>query len=68
MAGDLTVREVTNSVVFDVTATLNGDMITGIATSEFLMSSFGVDPPRMTNLFTVGDNTVIRVEFVAQAQ
>lgn len=68
VAGDLTVREVTNPVVFDVTATLNGDTITGVATTEFLMSSFGVDPPRMANLFTVGDDTVIRVEFVAQAQ
>ncbi len=68
VAGDLTVREVTNPVVFDVTATLAGDAITGVATTAFLMSSFGVDPPRMANLFTVGDNTVIRVEFVAQAQ
>ena len=68
VAGDLTVREVTNPVVFDVTATLDGNTITGVATSEFQMSSFGVSPPRMANLFTVGDDTVIRVEFVAQAQ
>ncbi len=68
VAGDLTVREVTNPVVFDVTATLNGSTITGVATTEFLMSSFGVTPPKMTNLFTVGDDTTIRVEFVAQEQ
>lgn len=68
VAGDLTVRDVTNPVVFDVTATLDGDTISGTATTGFLMSSFGVDPPRMTNLFTVGDETVIRVEFVAQEQ
>ena len=68
VAGDLTVREVTNPVVFDVTATLNGSTITGVATTEFPMSSFGVTPPKMTNLFTVGDDTTIRVEFVAQEQ
>ncbi|MEZ4767032.1 MAG: YceI family protein [Caldilineales bacterium] len=68
VAGDLTVREITNPVVFQVTATLTGDTISGVATTEFLMSSFGVDPPRMTNLFTVGDETTIRVEFVAQEQ
>ncbi|MCB0201819.1 MAG: YceI family protein [Anaerolineae bacterium] len=68
VAGDLTVREITQPVVFEVTATLDGDTISGVATTEFLMSSFGVDPPKMTNLFTVGDDTTIRVEFVAQAQ
>lgn len=68
VAGDLTVREVTNPVVFEVTATLQGNTITGVATTEFPMSSFGVDPPKMTSLFTVGDETTIRVEFVAQEQ
>lgn len=68
VAGDLTIREVTNPVTFDVTATLNGDAISGVATTSFLMSTFGVEPPAMANLLTVGDNTVIRIEFVAQAQ
>lgn len=68
VAGDLTVRNVTNPVVFEVTATLDGDTITGVAATGFPMSTFGVDPPQMTSLFTVGDDTVIRVEFVAQEQ
>lgn len=68
VAGDLTVRETTNPAVFDVTATLDGDTIRGVATTSFLMSSFGVTPPSLNNLLTVGDNTVVRIEFVAQAQ
>lgn len=68
LAGDLTIREITKPVVFDVTATLGGDTITGTATTAFLMSDFGVDPPMMGNLFTVGDNTVVTVNLVASAQ
>ena len=65
MAGDLTIREITQPVVFDVQATLSGSDITGTATTSFLMSDFGVDPPAMGDLFTVGDNTVVTVTFVA---
>ena len=66
LAGDLTIREITQPVVFDVKATLNGDTITGTATTAFLMSQFGVDPPAMGNMFTVGDNTVVTLTLVAK--
>lgn len=65
MAGDLTIREITKPVVFDVKASLNGSTVTATATTAFLMSEFGVDPPAMGNLFTVGDNTVVTVTLVA---
>lgn len=68
MAGDLTIREITKPVVFDVKATLTGDAITGTATTAFPMSDFGVEPPAMGDLFKVGDNTVVTVELVASAQ
>ena len=68
LAGDLTVREITQPVVFDVKATLQGDTITGTATTAFLMSQFGVDPPAMGNLFTVGDNTVVTLTLVAKEE
>ena len=68
LAGALTVREITQPVVFDVKATLQGDTITGTATTAFLMSQFGVDPPAMGNLFTVGDNTVVTLTLVAKEQ
>lgn len=68
LAGDLTIREITQPVVFDVKATLQGDTITGTATTAFLMSQFGVDPPSMGNLFTVGDNTVVTLTLVAKEE
>ena len=68
LAGDLTIREITQPVVFDVKATLSGDTITGTATTAFLMSQFGVDPPAMGNLFTVGDNTVVTLTLVAKEE
>jgi len=68
LAGDLTIREITQPVVFDVKAALNGDTITGMATTAFLMSQFGVDPPAMGNMFTVGDNTVVTLTLVAKEE
>jgi polyisoprenoid-binding protein YceI len=70
LAGDLTVREITQPVVFDVEATLQEDTISGEATTLIKMSDFGVTPPEFANVFTVADDTVIRIMLnaVEQAQ
>ena len=68
LTGDLTVREVTKTVTFDVTAKLVGDTLTGVAHTNALISDFGIDPPSFANTLTVGDELGIRVEFTARAQ
>lgn len=68
MTGDLTVRDVTQSVTFDVTATLDGDTLTGQATTDLLMSDFGIEPPSFLNTLTVADPFSIEVDITAQAQ
>lgn len=66
LVGDLTIREVTQPATFDVTAKLEGDTITGVATAQLRMTDFGVDPPNFANTLTVADEFEVKVEFTAQ--
>jgi len=68
LSGDLTIREIAKPVTFDVTASLSGDTLTGIATTRALMSDFGIEPPSFANTLTVNDEFGIEVTFTAQEQ
>lgn len=67
LLGDLTVRGVTQPVAWDVTAVIEDDRLTGTATTEILMSDFGMQPPNMANMFTVQDNLTLTADLVATA-
>ncbi len=43
--GDMTIRDTTRPVTFDVSAVLDGDTLTGTATTQILMTDFGFQPP-----------------------
>jgi len=66
LLGDMTIREITQPVRFDVTATLSGNSITGTAAAEMRMTDFGFNPPAMANLFTVADEFTVEVIFIAR--
>jgi polyisoprenoid-binding protein YceI len=66
LIGDITIREVTKPVTFDVTASLSGDTITGAATTRMLMSDFGIEPPSFANTLTVSDEFGVEVKFTAR--
>jgi polyisoprenoid-binding protein YceI len=68
LLGDLTVRDITQPVTFDVTATLTDDTIKGVATTAMKISSFGFDPPNFANTLTVADDFTIQVELTAKEQ
>jgi polyisoprenoid-binding protein YceI len=68
LIGDLTIREVTQPVTFDVAATLVGDTLTGVATARAKMSDFGIDPPNFANTLTVADEFGMEVAFTAKEQ
>lgn len=68
MLGDLTIREVTQPATFDVTATQEGDTVTGVATADLRMTDFGIEPPNFANTLTVADEFTVRVEFTAREQ
>lgn len=66
--GDITIREVTRPAVFEVTAKLEGGVISGVATTQLKMTDFGFEPPNFANLFSVADDFTAKVEFVFQEQ
>ncbi len=68
LIGDLTVRDVTNPVTFDVVASLTGNTLRGTATLPLRMTDFGITPPDFVNTLTVADSFSIEVRIVAQAQ
>lgn len=68
LVGDLTVREITQPVTFDVTATLIGDTIKGVATAPMQITDFGFDPPDFANTLTVANDFTIRVDLTAKEQ
>ncbi len=68
LAGDLTIRDVTNPVVFDVTAKVENGVLTGAATTQIKMSDFGIEPPDFAKTLTVGDDVTIEVKIVAKQQ
>ncbi len=68
LPGNLTVRNITQPVTFDVTAALQGDTITGVATARAKLTDFGIDPPNFANTLVVGDEFTIEVQFTAREQ
>ena len=64
--GDMTIREVTNPLVWDMTARIDGDKLSGTATTFFYMKEYGFDPPDIAGILRVTDGVTVTVEFVAQ--
>jgi polyisoprenoid-binding protein YceI len=68
LVGNLTMREITQPATFDVTATLQGDTITGKATARALLSDYGIEPPNFANTLVVGDEFMIEVDITAREE
>lgn len=66
LSGDLTVRDVTKPVTFDVNAKLAGDTLSGTATTRIKLTDYGIEPPNFANTLTVEDEFTIQVDFVAK--
>jgi len=66
--GDLTIRDMTNPVTFEVTAVLSGDTIRGTAVRQMQMTDFGIDPPHFANTLTVANDFRIEISLVARKQ
>jgi polyisoprenoid-binding protein YceI len=68
VSGDLQIRGTTHPATFDVTATLVDDStVAGEATTTVLRSDFEIGIPSVPSVADVGDEVVIRLEFVAVA-
>ena len=61
LVGDLTAHGVTKRVTWQVTASLNGDALTGTAGTEFKFADFGMTVPSVMVVLSVEDR--IRLEY-----
>lgn len=63
LVGDMTIREVTRPVTWQVTAVLDGKELTGTATTQILLADFGVEPPSIAGILNVTDSAALTVDF-----
>jgi polyisoprenoid-binding protein YceI len=64
--GDMTIREVTQPLTWDMTARLDGETMTGNASTFLYMRDFGFEPPDMAGILKVTDGVTVTVQFAAQ--
>ncbi|MFQ5854363.1 MAG: YceI family protein [Anaerolineae bacterium] len=60
LVGDLTIRDVTQQVVWDMTARIAGEEVVGQAQTSLTFDDFNLTPPRVPLVLSVEDN--IRLE------
>lgn len=68
LSGDLTIRQITKPVTFDVTASISGDTLRGVATTRLRMSDFGIEPPNFANTLSVADEFSLEIQITAREQ
>lgn len=68
ITGDLTIREKTMPVSFDAVVRLEGNQLTGQATTTILMSDFEFGPISIAGILKTEDEAKITLTFVARPQ
>ena len=68
VVGDLTIRDVTQSVTFDVTVTVvSPTQITGYGSATVLRSDYDLSIPNVPSVANVTDEVLLEIEFTANA-
>ncbi len=66
IAGELTIKDTTNPVVFDVTAEMvSENRIVGSATTSIQRNDFDLAVPNVPNVANVGEEVSLKIDFVA---
>jgi polyisoprenoid-binding protein YceI len=66
VTGDVTIREATRPLTFDVSVKLDGDTLSGTATTSFLMSDYGFGPISMVGILNTEDQVKIIFNITAK--
>lgn len=66
LIGDLTIHGVTKSVAWEVTAKLDGDTLTGNASTTFNMADFDITPPKAGPVLSLDEDVVLEADITAQ--
>jgi polyisoprenoid-binding protein YceI len=68
VVGNLTLRDITNEVTFEVTATLESeDRLSGTATATVQREPYNLIIPSVPGVANVGEDVALAIEFVALA-
>ena len=65
LVGDLTLHGVTNEAKWEVTATLNGDTVTGSASTSFVLTDYDMEKPIVGPVISIDDVIVLQMDVVA---
>ena len=66
LTGDLTIRDTTRSVTFEVTLTVqSADRLSGSATATIERSEFGLSIPSVPQVAEVSNEVILEVDFIA---
>jgi len=66
LAGDLTVRNVTKPVTWDVTAQVQGNQVTAQAATAFKFEDFSLTQPRVGRVLSIEDNIKLELDVTLQ--
>ena len=66
LAGEMTIKDVTRPLVWDVAATLWGERLVGRATASLTLADFGQPIPRLAGIPEVVDGVSVVVDFTFQ--
>lgn len=68
IAGDLTIRDITRPVIFDVTAqAFSADQFAGTATTTIQRSDYNLVIPSVPSVANVGEEVTLEIDFLANA-
>ena len=62
LVGDLTVHGVTRPATWEVTAQFGEEEVTAVASTQVSMTDFGMTPPRVGPVLSVGDEAVLELD------
>jgi polyisoprenoid-binding protein YceI len=66
VVGDMTIREVTQPLTWDMTARIDDETLSGTASTFLYMRDYGFEPPDIAGILKVTDGVTVTVQFAAQ--
>jgi polyisoprenoid-binding protein YceI len=68
LIGNLTIRDVTKPVTWDVQGTVNGNTATGTATTSFTFEYFNLTRPSVARVLSIEDNIKLELDLTLERQ
>ena len=66
LVGDMTIRDVTKRMTWDVKSQVKGDLITGNAVSKFTFAFFNMTKPNVARVLSIEDTLQLELDFTLQ--